>query len=214
MAETMIHGDMIMIIIDPDTNKPLVGESALTLHKDDTEALEFHGKSYFEIEELNLGVSLGGLDRSASGLQSKLQRQDRAQPNTNTRTANVPQLTDPGLPTQLHDVTFKKQVDAASPLLFLHCCTRRKIKQATLLRRKTIGGVGKEVHSETFLRLDFMEVQLSDIRWELGSDSVDEEVTLTCRGIKMIYRPQRKDGKLGDAMGKEYHYNQEQASGR
>jgi type VI secretion system secreted protein Hcp len=101
----------------------------------------------------------------------------------------------------ISDMSIQKNVDSASPALFLACCNGKHYDQAVLTVRKA---------GET--PLDYMTITLSEVLvtsvssgGSSGGDSVSESITLNFAKVKVSYQPQNsKGGKEGGAIDAEY----------
>jgi type VI secretion system secreted protein Hcp len=94
----------------------------------------------------------------------------------------------------MHDLSIVKQVDKASPKLFVACCTGQHIKSAVLTSRKAGGD-----------QQDYMIVTLSDIivshvttaGQAAGTDGLpNEQVALNFSKVNFEYKEQGADGTL------------------
>src|ERR1017187_1451404 len=94
----------------------------------------------------------------------------------------------------MHDLSIVKQVDKASPKLFVACCTGQHIKSAVLTSRKAGGD-----------QQDYMIVTLSDIivshvttaGQAAGTDGLpNEQVSLNFSKVNFEYKEQGADGTL------------------
>lgn len=108
------------------------------------------------------------------------------------------------------DFHFTKKVDAASPKLFLHCCTGEHIGEITLTCRKA----GKD--QQEFLTITLTNAIVS--AYQLGESHDDEDVLPMDKGafafgkIKVEYKPQKPDGTLGAAIDVTWDITQNSAS--
>lgn len=98
--------------------------------------------------------------------------------------------------TVVHDISFSKRVDSATPILFLHAANGGFIKEVTLVVRKT----GKD-------QLEYIKIKLTGVRVASvknhavpAADAVMEEVTLAFEKVEYEYRSQSADGTAGPAV--------------
>ena len=92
---------------------------------------------------------------------------------------------------EVHDLTFKKQVDKASATLYQRCCKGTHITEgATLFMRK----MGDDP-------LDFMKIKMSpvlvssiDSGGSEGDESFTETIGLNFGNVEITYTPQKEDG--------------------
>ncbi len=94
----------------------------------------------------------------------------------------------------LQDVHFTSQVNKASPVLFLKCCTGEHIKKAVLHVRKQ-GKDQKEFYIVTLENLLVSGYQSGDSTG--GSPLPTDQFSLNFTKIKFEYKVQEKDGSLG-----------------
>jgi type VI secretion system secreted protein Hcp len=94
---------------------------------------------------------------------------------------------------QVHDFSFSKYFDKASPKLFEACATGKHTPKVTLTCRKA-GGSQQE-----YLKVVLTEVLVSSIQNSgSGGDSLPtESVTLNFSKIEIEYKPQDEKGGLG-----------------
>lgn len=102
------------------------------------------------------------------------------------------------------DLSFSKQMDKASPLLFAAAATGDHIKKAVLIARKA-GGKGGPVE---YLTITLTDVMVSS--YQMGGASGDssiplDSVSLRATDIKVEYKPQKADGTLEGAVTKSYN---------
>lgn len=94
---------------------------------------------------------------------------------------------------QVHDFSFIKKIDKASPVLFMKCCTGEHTKEGTFVVRKA-GGTQLE-----YLKIKFYDILISSVRpggSSQGSDDIPlEEVSLNFGKVEIDYQPQGADGK-------------------
>jgi type VI secretion system secreted protein Hcp len=109
---------------------------------------------------------------------------------------------------QMRDLNFRKNVDRASPKLFLACATGEHIKNAVLTARKA----GKD-------QLDYFKVTLTDVLISSFTSDGDaqvnslpvETVSLNFAEIEVEHKMQNPDGSLGAAQKTRYNLKQMQA---
>jgi len=93
----------------------------------------------------------------------------------------------------VHNFSFVKKIDKASPLLFMKLCQGEHIPEATFVVRKA-GGEQLE-----YLEYKFTDVLVSSVRpggSANGGDEIPlEEVSIDFGKVNIKYQPQGKDGK-------------------
>lgn len=94
----------------------------------------------------------------------------------------------------VHDLSFTKYVDKATPDLLLSACNGKHWDQAVLVVRKS-GETPLE-----YLRITMTEVLVSSLQagGNLGEDRLTEEVTLNFAAVKVDYVEQTPRGGAGD----------------
>jgi len=95
---------------------------------------------------------------------------------------------------KFHDISFKKQVDKASPLLFKACATGEHIKKATLYVRKAGG------NQQEYLRVTLTDVLVSSYKTGAqapAGDGETESITLNFAKVSVEYIPTNPDGSSG-----------------
>ena len=164
--------DMIMKFVVGGS--AIAAESLTTLNKDlfspdqFSMLFDFQEGSFFEIDDINLGVK-----KPAA-----------------TSTAGAPQQ---GAATDLGTIEVTRRIDKAS-LRLLDCCFNAKtLTSATVVKRRASGGAAS---GEPYLRIDFDGVLITEIGWD-DSEVVKEKCSFICRSMKFKYRPQAASGELG-----------------
>jgi type VI secretion system secreted protein Hcp len=100
----------------------------------------------------------------------------------------------------VHDIHCTKEVDKASPNLFISCCSGKHHPTAVITVRKS----GEKPQ-------DYMTITLSEVFLSAYSTSASEEggipmenFSLNFSKIKYDYKPQVADGTLGPVVSKTY----------
>jgi type VI secretion system secreted protein Hcp len=93
----------------------------------------------------------------------------------------------------VHDLSFTKPVDKASPDLFLKCATGEHYDDATLECRKAGGS------PLVYLKITMNEVFVTSVQHggSPGNDSLTEHITLNFAKVKMEYAEQTDKGAAG-----------------
>jgi len=94
----------------------------------------------------------------------------------------------------LSSISLQKQVDSASPNLFLNCCNGKHIAKGTLMCREA-GGDSKVV----YYQYDLQQVFIDSISWggAAGGGKPSESLSLSYQQIVVTYYPQSADGTKG-----------------
>lgn len=104
---------------------------------------------------------------------------------------------------QIHDFSFSKLMDKASPKLFEYCATGKHLPSIILTCRKA-GGEQQE-----YLKVTMKEVIVSSFT-NSGSGGASlpvENVTLNFSTIEMEYKPQDEKGNLGGVVKAGWNAN-------
>jgi type VI secretion system secreted protein Hcp len=91
---------------------------------------------------------------------------------------------------QVNDLTFTKQVDRSSPLLFQLCCSGTPLKKGLLTCCKA-GGKALE-----YIKIGMDQVMVTSVTigGDVGGDVINETVTLNFATMNYEYVPQKADG--------------------
>lgn len=102
-------------------------------------------------------------------------------------------------PTEFRNFSFKRLIDGTSPVFFEACCYAWIFSKAVMVKRVSRGYVDEKspVSGIGFLRLEFSDVLITDLKWNDG-EVVTEECECICRGFKAEYKPQRSSGALAE----------------
>jgi type VI secretion system secreted protein Hcp len=90
----------------------------------------------------------------------------------------------------LSDLTITHTLDAASPILALHCTTGQHIKSGTLVNRKA----GKDQQEYYIIKLS--DILITNVSDSAGGDIPHESVSMNYAKIEVEYKPQKADGSL------------------
>jgi hypothetical protein len=211
--------DVLMTFID-SSGEGVAAECASVWNIQDGLKAGFSPGCYFEIEDFTFGGGLesgdsgseknGGRGSSSSGKGNSLsQRGENAKDGDSDKSkrssrgnkfANYIMSGSLMYPLDVQEISFSRQLDMASPVLFWSCLKLIPFTQAIIVKRKVIGGVasrGVSVNLMGFFRLEFDKPLITSVEWEDG-EIVKEKLKFVCRGGKVIYKPQKPDGTLGD----------------
>lgn len=112
-----------------------------------------------------------------------------------------------GYPVDVDEFEFKRQFDVASPILFQLCATSAPLKSATLVQRKAGSSQSQMGISPCYLRIDFFDVLLTSVGWDVEDEGVEEKVKFVSRRISVQYRPQKPDGTLGSPVNGNWSFD-------
>lgn len=112
-----------------------------------------------------------------------------------------------GFPLDFQAFEFSRRMDVASIELFDACCNSRTLQKAAVVKRKS--GTGQRA----YLRIDFENILIISLNWEVDEDGIKEKAKFICRGATVQYRPQLATGELGPAVPAKWTPVNELASG-
>ena len=96
----------------------------------------------------------------------------------------------------VHDLTFSKWVDKATPKLALACCSGKHFKDATLVIRKA----GDKPVEYLKIKMDTVLISSISTGASGGEDRLTENITLNFSKVSMDYVPQDDKGAGGTAI--------------
>lgn len=201
-----------------DESQAISGECALEVAKGDDLMKGFEPADYqnysnfFEINSFDFKVSVKENQKSkdsplnrpggSADVQKAINRPPQ-QRNTSGafatwRSAKATELREIYYPLDFDTFSFKRPLDAASPIFFQKCCNLQTFKKAVLVKRRSQGitdASGKVVPAVGYLRIDFTEVLITGIEWDDG-EMVEEKCEFICKGMTIQYRKQNDDGRV------------------
>jgi type VI protein secretion system component Hcp len=221
--------DILMKIVDD--HGPVIGESQSTLARGDDFVKGFEPGLFFDIADYDLDVALRGEESSGEadgdGAGQKLGPDGRPLKPKKKKGGGGGfgqwlAASREGYPVDLQPFQFTKQLDNTSPLLFYFCANSVSLKSATMVARKasgqklaSAGGGDQKVVSQGYwgyLRLDFFDVLLTSVNWDVDGAVGKEKVKLICRRLQLQYRAQKPDGSMSEPIGAEWKFNADLAS--
>ena len=93
----------------------------------------------------------------------------------------------------VHDLTFTKWVDTATPTLALACCSGKHFKDATLIIRKA----GDKPVEHVKINMETVMITSVSTGGSGGEDRLQESVTLNFAKVSLDYVPQNDKGAAG-----------------
>jgi len=93
----------------------------------------------------------------------------------------------------VHDLTFTKWVDTATPTLALACCSGKHFKDATLIIRKA----GDKPLEYVKIKMETVMITSVSTGGSGGEDRLQESVTLNFAKVSLDYVPQNDKGAAG-----------------
>jgi len=206
--------DILMKIVDE--HGPVIGESQSVLTRGDDFVKGFEPGMFFDISDFDFDVSVRGDD---GGGESD---DDDEKPRTGSdgKPVVVPKkkkkksggfsqwLAGPhdGYPVDMQPFQFTKELDQTSPLLFYFCSNSISLKSVTMVHRKAGGQKAVGQGYWGYLRIDFTDVLLTSVSWDVADAIATEKVKFICREIKVQYRSQNPDGSMAEPIGVEWKF--------
>jgi type VI protein secretion system component Hcp len=106
-------------------------------------------------------------------------------------------------PANLNPVQCTRQLDITSPLLFNQCALQAgpwTFPFGAIIRRKVVGGglqnVAQGGHLMTYVRIDFVGVQVISVSWSSDDEGIKETFSFVCAKASVQYRQQMHTGKV------------------
>lgn len=204
----MINVDILMKL--EDDKGPIEAESQSLLSKDDEFTKDFKRAMFFDVEEFDFDVSIEDNDDAddTSSPSSSSSSSSRGSPSSSSDKkkknkarfsrwlGGTRNLKTDGYPVEVQPFEFTRQYDWASPTLFQYCANSTPLKSATLVQRKAGGMQTSDALNLCFLRIDFTDVLLISVSWDIADAVLKEKVKFICRGIKVQYKVQDEAGEL------------------
>jgi type VI protein secretion system component Hcp len=191
------NNELLMRLVD-STGKYLAAESRSEIDpKPGKLAEDYNPGSFFSVDDFAFGMNIDDMDgegNKPTGPQVKFGKWKSA-------SAGDIETTSP-FPLRMDEFSITRRYDCASPVLFQKCAKSESFHNASLIKRKTVGG-----KLECFLRFDFEDVLITHIDWQ-DAEVIKETVKFVFRKITVRYRTQAHSGKL-DAAGSSvpWEYN-------
>ena len=109
---------------------------------------------------------------------------------------------------KVEDIHFTKQIDKASPNLFINCCSGKHIPTAVLTVRKA----GENPQDYFTITLTDVLISSHSISGHDGGGMPSDTFSLNFSKIKHEYKTQTASGTLGPAIAKTYDVNSNKVS--
>ena len=95
----------------------------------------------------------------------------------------------------ISSISLQKQLDIASPNLFLSCCNGTHVSTGCMIVREATGSSSTEI----YYQYDMQEVFIDSISWggAAGGGKPSESLSVSCKVLQITYWPQNTTGKLG-----------------
>ena len=103
----------------------------------------------------------------------------------------------------LSSLSLQKQLDVASPDLFLHCCNGSHIAKGSMIVREATG----DTTTKVYYQYDMTEVFVDSISWggAAGGGKPSESLSMSAKSLQVTYTPQNSDGTLGSKIVKGWN---------
>ena len=198
--------DILMKIVDE--HGPVIGESQSVLTRGDDFVKGFETGMFFDISDFDFDVSVRGDD---GGGESDDDDEKPVVPpkKKKKKSGGFGQwLAGPhdGYPVDMQPFQFTKELDQTSPLLFYFCSNSISLKSVTMVHRKAGGQKAVGQGYWGYLRIDFTDVLLTSVSWDVADAIATEKVKFICREIKVQYRSQNPDGSMAEPIGVEWKF--------
>ena len=199
----------ILIRIKKDGNYlGMAGDSQSKVDKSDELTKDFTPGKFVEIDDFDFGVSL--IDRDSAdddreddgdgGTGNSGRKGKKAKDGKFVKFTQGASLTagpgQPIYPVTFDEVSITRQMDSASPLLLQSCFNTRSLNQVTVVKRK-VAGSGATLGRIPYLRIDFDDVLITDLSWDVNDQVMKEKLKFVYRTVTVKYRPQNNDGSPG-----------------
>ena len=215
-----INVDILMKLVDDKGAIEAESQSLVSTKDDFTK--DFELTKFFDVEEFDFDVSLdddddsdtsGGTTTTTTSNKDKDKKKKKGGKFTRWLGGTRNLKTD-GYPIEVQPFEFTRQFDWASPTLFQYCANSTSLKSATIVQRKagqqnlatddegTTSGV-----NPCFLRIDFFDVLLTNVSWDINDAVLKEKVKFVCRRIKVQYKVQDETGAMWATTSGEWSFN-------
>ena len=218
MASTK-GSDILMKVVRNGTAIAGEGQSELAAAKKDSLTDGFASGQFFEINDFGFNIgSKAGAKKMTPAEEEKFLAEHPGYPLPKNMTsaqreefrrdypthplpaeAPPPSYASPGgeaepLVIDVEPVTFSKDMDSASPVLFAAFVNSETLDSFTIVKRKA---AGSDRSGKAYLRLDFTDVLLIDLDMDDDDEVVKEKWKFIARKVDMRFREQNNDGSMG-----------------
>ena len=199
--------DILMKIVDE--HGPVIGESQSVLTRGDDFVKGFETGMFFDISDFDFDVSVRGDDGGGESDDDDDEKPAVPPKKKKKKSGGFGQwLAGPhdGYPVDMQPFQFTKELDQTSPLLFYFCSNSISLKSVTMVHRKAGGQKSVGQGYWGYLRIDFTDVLLTSVSWDVADAIATEKVKFICREIKVQYRSQNPDGSMAEPIGVEWKF--------
>ena len=191
--------DLFMALTDSSGN-PIAAECTETIDTSDSFVSDFTAGNFFEISDFDLGIDLEdndsskSMDGKQSGGKSSGSKFSRWMQGGAMAGGNLT------YEAKMEPISFSRTIDKASPGLIANVFRSQSFQTAAIVKRKLAGSIlstgatGATTASFPYLRIDFKDVLIISIDWDLNEISVKEKCKFVARQVQVKYRPQKHDG--------------------
>jgi type VI protein secretion system component Hcp len=187
--------DMLMMLVQGD---PISAECKASIDTTDKFMSGFMEGKYFEISDFDFGIDLVDDDTGSKDPKDKEKEKAGHGKKVSRWKTGAGQTLRP-YEVNLDEINFTRQIDVASPKLFLNCFRSKSFDSAVIVKRK-VGGTQTGI-GFPFFRIDLNDVLLVSIDWEVDDVMVREKCKMVCREVGVKYRVQMPDGSRGAEIG-------------
>ncbi len=182
LMKVVRHGTTLMAeastVFAPDQNNTAIGSG-------------FEPGRFFEVTDFSFNL---GASASEARKLSKQEIEEYTKKYGAPPPASQPAQSTESKVVDIQPVTFSRQMDIASTVMFLAMTTAETLDSISIIKRK---GAGSPNSGEIYLRIDFTKALLIGMDWEDDDQFVQEKWKFICRKVDMRYRSQKSDGTLG-----------------
>ena len=199
--------DILMKIVDE--HGPVIGESQSVLTRGDDFVKGFETGMFFDISDFDFDVSVRGDDGGGESDDDDDEKPAVPPKKKKKKSGGFGQwLAGPhdGYPVDMQPFQFTKELDQTSPLLFYFSSNSISLKSVTMVHRKAGGQKSVGQGYWGYLRIDFTDVLLTSVSWDVADAIATEKVKFICREIKVQYRSQSPDGSMAEPIGVEWKF--------
>jgi type VI secretion system secreted protein Hcp len=211
--------DSLMKLVD--SSGALTAESQSRFNMNDEFMQGFALGKFFDVMNFDFGVKLsdtgddeGGSSGGSSGGKSRDKEKDKDGRSSKRRGSSFARwlgstgsLKNAAYPVEVDEFEVKRMFDIASPTLFQICANSSTLKSATLVQRKSGSSQSTMGIAPCHLRIDFYDVLLTAVSWDVEDQGIEEKLKFVCRKISVQYKPQKPDGTLGAAVHGEWQFD-------
>lgn len=180
----MAKGERLLMMLETSPGQAISGESSASFDSTDELMKGFSADRFFELTDFNCSAGLADA--------APAQKSAGAPKGRYSKFMSGARISEGAYPLELEPVSIRRNMDGMTTTLLKACLNSTTFAAASIVRRVDTGG---EV-PRAFLRLDFTNVLFTGTGWEEG-ETIQETYKFICRGLKVQYRPEASEGRLG-----------------